>query len=147
MNVPAPPPLQSDPAPPRLKSLKEARAAGYSLANCPVRDVVAQIGDKWSVLIVAELAAAPHRFGELRRSLSDISQRMLTETLRDLQRDGLVNRRVFATVPPSVEYSLTDMGHALATALAPLIAWADLHQSAIHRARERFDNGEVRQAV
>ncbi|MDR3374572.1 MAG: helix-turn-helix domain-containing protein [Ancalomicrobiaceae bacterium] len=129
--------------PPRLKSLKEARAAGYTLANCPVRDVVAQIGDKWSVLIVAELNAEARRFGELRRALTDISQRMLTETLRDLQREGLVNRRVFATVPPSVEYSLTDMGRSLATALAPLITWADQHQNAIHRARDRFDSGEA----
>jgi DNA-binding HxlR family transcriptional regulator len=104
-----------------------------------VRDVLARVGGKWSTLIVMTLAERPHRFGELRRALSDISQRMLTETLRDLQRDGLVSRRVFPTQPPSVEYALTDLGRSLLTSLAMLIGWAELNLEAIREHRMRFD--------
>ncbi len=82
-------------------------------ADCAVRGVLDRIGEKWSYLLVLSLAERPHRFGELRRKVTDISQRMLTETLRSLQRDGLVDRAVFATTPPSVEYRLTELGQSL----------------------------------
>ncbi|MGJ4952448.1 winged helix-turn-helix transcriptional regulator [Bradyrhizobium sp. HKCCYLS20291] len=112
-----------------------------SFDDCPIRTVVNQIGDKWSVLILAVLGWRPHRFGELRREINDISQRMLTQTLRDLQRDGLIARRVLPTVPPSVEYSLTPLGHSLLEPMRSLIGWAERHQSEIKLSRQRFDTG------
>jgi DNA-binding HxlR family transcriptional regulator len=85
------------------------------------------------------LAERPYRFGELRRLVPDISQRMLTQTLRDLQRDGYVHREVFPTKPPSVEYSLTDMGRSMFDSLQHLLAWADANFERVREARERFD--------
>jgi len=128
-------------AAPRLKTIGQIRATGFSFDNCPVRDVLAKVGGKWSTLIVTALAERPHRFGELRRTLDDISQRMLTQTLRDLQRDGLVSRKVFPTQPPSVEYALTDLGRSLLTSLAALISWAELNHGAIRASRSAFDAG------
>ena len=110
-----------------------------SIEDCPIRTVINQIGDKWSVLILAVLGTRPHRFGELRREIDDISQRMLTRTLRDLQRDGLIARRVIPTVPPSVEYSVTALGQSLLEPMSRLIGWAEQHQAEIKRSRQRFD--------
>ena len=106
---------------------------------CPIRGVLDRIGDKWSILLLMTLAERPHRFGELRRGVADISQRMLTQTLRDLQRDGLVDRRVFPTNPPSVEYRLTDLGKSLLQPMAGLLRWAGDHHAKIKAARARFD--------
>jgi DNA-binding HxlR family transcriptional regulator len=89
------------------------------------------------------LAERPHRFGELRRGVADISQRMLTQTLRDLQRDGLVDRRVFPTNPPSVEYRLTALGVSLLRPMAVLVRWSDDHHAKIKAARARFDRTGV----
>ncbi|CCD97425.1 helix-turn-helix domain-containing protein [Bradyrhizobium sp. STM 3809] len=111
-----------------------------SIEDCPIRTVINQIGDKWSVLILAVLGTRPHRFGELRREIDDISQRMLTQTLRDLQRDGLIARRVIPTVPPSVEYSVTALGKSLLEPMSRLIGWAERHQAEIKLARQRFDD-------
>jgi len=110
-----------------------------STENCPVRDVVDRIGGKWSMLILQLLANGPTRFGALRRALPDISQRMLTQTLRDLQRDGLVRREVFATVPPSVEYSLTALGQSLLAPIDHLVLWATTHHADVTAARAAFD--------
>ena len=107
--------------------------------NCPIRDVLDRIGDKWSTLLVLTLAERPHRFGELRRAVFDISQRMLTQTLRDLQRDGLITRKVHPTTPPSVEYALTAIGRSLLDPLSHLIRWADVHHTAIRAARSKFE--------
>ncbi|WP_439551503.1 winged helix-turn-helix transcriptional regulator [Falsiroseomonas sp.] len=126
-------------AAPRHKTLAEAKASGMSIADCPIRDVIAGLSGKWSALILLALDERPHRFGELRRAISDISQRMLTITLRDLQRDGLLTRTVHPTVPPSVEYALTDLGRSLVQAVRPLIGWADRHHGAIRDARRGFD--------
>ena len=112
------------------------------LANCPIRNVVQNIFDKWSALLLMALAEKPYRFGELRRLVPDISQRMLTETLRDLQRDGYVHREVFPTKPPSVEYSLTDMGRSMFDSLLHLLNWAETNFAAVKVARERFDAAE-----
>lgn len=109
-------------------------------AECAIRGVLDRIGDKWSYLLVLSLAERAHRFGELRRKVDDISQRMLTETLRGLQRDGLIERRVFATTPPSVEYRLTELGQSLLEPMQGLVAWAEGKQPAIERAREEFDS-------
>jgi DNA-binding HxlR family transcriptional regulator len=115
-------------------------AASVSQAGtCPVRNVLDKIGDKWSMLIVMNLAAAPKRFNQLHREIPDISQKMLTQTLRDLQRDGLVARRVFDTKPPSVEYRLTELGQSLIVPFGYLIEWANESIPDIEKARERFD--------
>jgi DNA-binding HxlR family transcriptional regulator len=107
--------------------------------ECAIRDVLDRIGDKWSYLLIMTLAQRPHRFGELRRAVEDISQRMLTETLRSLQRDGLIERTVFPTTPPSVEYSLTERGRSLQGPMRGLIDWADTQMPAIKHSRNEFD--------
>src|SRR5580698_7072545 len=107
--------------------------------ECAIRGVLDRIGDKWSYLLILQLARQPHRFGELRRAIDDISQRMLTETLRSLQRDGLIDRTVFPTTPPSVEYRLTALGESLLEPMRELVAWADRQLPAVSEARSRFD--------
>jgi DNA-binding HxlR family transcriptional regulator len=110
-------------------------------ADCrAVSDVLARVGDKWSVLVVTRLGGGPQRFNELRRSIGGISQRMLTLTLRGLERDGLVTRTVFPTIPPRVEYALTTLGRDLLQPVSALGDWALRNQARIARAREQFDN-------
>lgn len=104
-----------------------------------VSEVLERVGDKWTVLVVNTLGSGPKRFNELRRSIASISQRMLTLTLRGLERDGLVVRTVFATIPPRVDYELTDLGHSLLTPVGALGAWALQNRSRIQAARLRFD--------
>ncbi|WP_175873841.1 helix-turn-helix domain-containing protein [Burkholderia sp. BCC0397] len=113
-------------------------------AHCAVRDVLDRIGDKWSMLMIMELATRSQRFSELRRSVPDISKRMLTQTLRDLERDGLVTRHVFPTKPPSVEYRLAPLGQSLLDPMAALVDWADRSYSDIQAARVRFDGALAR---
>ena len=107
--------------------------------HCPVRDVLDRIGDKWSMLMIMALAMRPHRFSELHRAVHDISKRMLTQTLRDLERDGLITRHVFPTKPPSFEYRLAPLGLSLLDPMAGLIDWAERCHGDIHAARVRFD--------
>lgn len=107
-------------------------------ADCPVRNVLDQIAGKWSVLILTALAERPYRFGALRREISDISQRMLTQTLRDLQADGLIEREVFPTTPPSVEYRLSPLGRSLLVPLSALVDWSFAHYDRIKEARADF---------
>ena len=104
-----------------------------------ISDVLARIGDKWSVLVVTRLGDKPMRFNELRRSIGGISQRMLTLTLRGLERDGLLTRTVFPTIPPRVDYALTQLGRDLLNPVSALGEWATRNQTKIARARERFD--------
>lgn len=104
-----------------------------------VREVLNRVGDKWSVLLVGILGEGPKRFSELRRTVEGISQRMLTLTLRGLERDGLVTRKVYASVPVHVEYALTPLGHTLLEPVQALAAWAGEHREAIQQARDRFD--------
>ena len=125
-----------------LKSKLEvykAMSGGGNFGDCPVRDVIQGINGKWSSLLVMALAEKPYRFGELRRLVPDISQRMLTQTLYELQRDGYVHREVFPTKPPSVEYSLTDLGRSMFVPLHQLVQWAELNHDAVRRARAAFD--------
>lgn len=103
---------------------------------CPVRDVLDRIGDRWSVLVLGELANGTRRFSELRRAIPDISQRMLSQTVRHLEADGLISRTVFPTVPPRVDYALTDLGRSLMVPLGALVAWAGENHPRITRARE-----------
>src|SRR5262244_4297320 len=104
-----------------------------------VSEILARIGDKWTVLVVGELGSGPKRFSEIRRALGSISQRMLTLTLRGLERDGLVTRTVFPSIPPRVDYALTKLGHSLLEPVSSLGLWARQNRSAIHDARQRFD--------
>jgi DNA-binding HxlR family transcriptional regulator len=108
-------------------------------AHCAVRDVLDRIGDKWSMLMIMELATRSQRFSELHRAIPDISKRMLTQTLRDLERDGLITRHVFPTRPPTVEYRLAPLGQSLLEPMAALIDWADRRYAEIHAARVCFD--------
>ncbi len=109
-------------------------------AACPaVRDVLNRVGDKWSVQIVALLGSGPLRFGELKRAIEGISQRMLTLTLRGLERDGLVTRTVFPEIPPRVDYELTKLGKTLLEPIEALAAWAAQYRTAIQAARAKFD--------
>ncbi|MCB1489895.1 MAG: helix-turn-helix transcriptional regulator [Bauldia sp.] len=108
-------------------------------ANCPVRDVLDRLGDTWSVLVILILGDGPHRFNALKRSIGDISQRMLTVTLRTLERDGMIERTVLPTSPPGVEYALTPLGRSLEEPIETLTRWASTNHEAIRRARRRFD--------
>jgi len=109
-------------------------------ADCrAISDVLARIGDKWSVLVVSRLGDGPLRFSELRRSIGGISQRMLTLTLRGLERDGLITRTVYAEIPPRVDYELTKLGRSLLEPVSELGLWARKNRPAIQDARRRFD--------
>ncbi|MBR0796209.1 helix-turn-helix transcriptional regulator [Bradyrhizobium jicamae] len=109
-----------------------------------VASVLARIGDKWTVLVIMTLTGGPRRFNELKRMINGISQRMLTLTLRGIERDGLVTRTIYPTIPPRVDYELTDLGRGLAEPIKALGEWAFSHLSEIQGARSRFDgrNGE-----
>ncbi|HVV63310.1 MAG TPA: helix-turn-helix domain-containing protein [Pseudolabrys sp.] len=109
-----------------------------------VSEVLSRVGDKWTVLVVSTLGGGPKRFNELRRALGSISQRMLTLTLRALERDGLVTRTVFPTIPPRVDYELTKLGRSLLEPVNGLSAWARRNRPAIEEARAKFDGAEKR---
>ncbi|MEZ5830801.1 MAG: helix-turn-helix domain-containing protein [Dongiaceae bacterium] len=111
--------------------------------NCQaVSEVLQRVGDKWTVLVVKILGQGPMRFNELKRAVGGISQRMLTLTLRALERDGLVTRTVFPSVPPRVEYALTELGRSLLQPVSALAMWAIDHRGSIDGARKRFDARE-----
>jgi DNA-binding HxlR family transcriptional regulator len=101
--------------------------------------VLSRVGDKWTILVVGELGNGRKRFNEIRRALGSISQRMLTLTLRGLERDGLVTRTVFPTIPPRVDYELTKLGRSLLEPVSGIGLWARQHRAAIQEARQRFD--------
>ena len=107
--------------------------------GCPIREVIDRIGDTWSVLVIISLKSQPLRFNALRRSVEGISQRMLTVTLRSLERDGLVSRTVRPTTPPEVEYALTGFGHSLAVPVAALGRWAAENRNVLRQAQAAFD--------
>ena len=108
---------------------------------CPARQILDRVADKWTTLVMGILseAQAPVRFGEFRRQIVGISQKMLTQTLRDLERDGLVVRTAYPVIPPRVEYSMTDLGRTLQAPLNALAAWAHDHMAEIHEAQAAFD--------
>src|SRR6202171_2737076 len=110
--------------------------------TCPaVREVLNRVGDKWSVLVVGLLGDGSKRFSELRRAIEGISQRMLTLTLRGLERDGLVTRTVEPTIPPKVEYELTKLGRTLLVPVDALAQWALENRTSIHEAQRKYDSG------
>ena len=114
-------------------------------AGCPTREILDRIGDRWTVLVVSSLEAGPMRFSELSRHIEGISQKMLTQTLRGLERDGLATRTVHAAVPPRVDYELTQLGRTLTGLLAALDGWARTHMADVQTSRARYD--EVQAAV
>jgi DNA-binding HxlR family transcriptional regulator len=112
-----------------------------------VREILDRVGDKWSVLVIALLGEQGRRFSELRRSIDGISQRMLTLTLRQLERDGLVSRVVHATVPPRVDYALTPLGQSVLEPLMGLMNWAQQHGTDVAEARKRYEEEQVEQTA
>lgn len=109
-------------------------------ADCRgVASVLSRVGDKWSVFVIMMLSDGPKRFNELKRMINGISQRMLTLTLRGLERDGLVTRTIFPTIPPRVDYELTDLGRGLSQPVEALGRWAKDHLVQIEAARTHFD--------
>jgi DNA-binding HxlR family transcriptional regulator len=117
------------------------QTASYDVLDvaCPTRQVLGRIGDKWSMLAICALELGTKRFSELRRQIGGITQKMLTQTLRGLERDGLVTREVYPTVPVTVQYNLTPLGYSLSRAVDELRAWAYAHMSDIDAARGAFD--------
>jgi DNA-binding HxlR family transcriptional regulator len=114
---------------------------GVYSGPCPARELLDRIANKWTALIVSMLtgASGPVRFNEIRRSIGGISQKMLTQTLRDLERDGLVTRVVFPVIPPRVEYELTPLGRTLEEPMRALSTWAEHHMGQVRDAQARFD--------
>lgn len=127
---------QGGPAP---KSNPAPASPRYDPALCPVRNVMARFGDKWSTLALIILKDGPLRFTELRREMVGVSQRMLTQTLRKLEREGLVRRTVTPIIPPRVDYALTPLGVSLLQPLCALASWATEHRAEIEEARAEFD--------
>jgi DNA-binding HxlR family transcriptional regulator len=111
--------------------------------DCPSRQVLDLIGDKWTALVIGLLDERTMRFSELQASIGGISQKMLTQTLRNLERDGLVTRTIYAQVPPRVEYSLTSLGKTLAKPLAEIRQWAETNINAISIAQNRYDKAKA----
>jgi DNA-binding HxlR family transcriptional regulator len=107
--------------------------------SCQLRDVLDRVGDKWSVLVMALLGDGPRRYSELQRAIDGISQRMLTLTLRSLERDGLVARTVTPTSPPRVDYTLTPVGETLSVEVSSLMRWAQEHREYVAKSRLRYD--------
>ena len=128
----------------RLHGGNRLFAEAYRIApdddgKCPIRDVLDRVGQKWTLLILINLEAAPQRFSAMQRQVGDISKRMLTQTLRDLERDGMIARTVYPTKPPAVEYALTDLGRSALHPIAALSTWAEENHAAIRAARASFD--------
>jgi DNA-binding HxlR family transcriptional regulator len=117
-----------------------ARQPDPFTARCPTREILDRIGDRWTVLVVSSLEGGAMRFGEIDRRIEGISQKMLTQTLRGLERDGLVTRTVHAEVPPRVDYELTDLGRTLTPLLAALDSWARTHIDDVLRSRRDYDD-------
>jgi len=108
--------------------------------ECPIRSILDRVGDKWSVLIFVALKDEAKRFNEIKRLIGDISQRVLTSTLRRLEADGYISRKVYPTAPPKVEYSLTARGQELFTLIHPLIVWAKENREGIFESRKAAEN-------
>lgn len=124
-----------------LAWLPDGKPADAYSAPCPSRAALDRIADKWTVLIVVALTDGPRRYAELRDAIDGVSEKMLTQTLRSLERDGLVDRTVFPVVPPKVEYRLTDLGRTLQDPLSAVRDWAERHINEVEAARLRHDTG------
>lgn len=127
---------------PRASVDYEHVCADRPRAGAAIRNVLDRIGDKWSLLVIVALENGPLRHGQLKRQVAGVSQRMLTLTLRQLERDGLVTRSIFAQIPPRVDYELTELGRTLIPPAQGIALWAIEHFAAIERSRARFDLAE-----
>jgi DNA-binding HxlR family transcriptional regulator len=117
-------------------------------ATCPTRQVLGRVADKWTMLVISALSdETVLRFSELRRRVEGVTQKVLTQTLRGLERDGLITRTVYPTVPVTVEYRLTSLGHSLASAVSVIKAWAYENIEELERARERYDGAVAPQTA
>ncbi len=121
----------------------ETQVPNVYCVSCPTRRVLDVIADKWATLIIGLLDERPQRFAALHRKIGGISQKMLTQTLRDLERDGLVQRTVYAEVPPRVEYVLTPLGQTLREPINTVITWAEAHIEAVTVAQMRYDEARA----
>jgi len=128
----------------RRTMMKTANA--YS-ADCPTRQILDRVGDKWAVLILLLVRDEPMRFNQLRRTIEGISQKMLSQVLKSLERDGLIRRRAIATVPVTVEYSITQLGVTLAGAVDPLRDWAEQNLKDVLAAQRRYDSQQKEEAA
>ena len=129
---------------PEHKNVPASPAGPHADGNCrAVASVLARVGDKWSVFVIMTLIGGPQRFNELKRTIGGISQRMLTLTLRGLERDGFATRTVFPTVPPRVDYALTELGKTLIAPLEQIAKWAISYQDEVADARANFDNAKA----
>jgi DNA-binding HxlR family transcriptional regulator len=120
-------------------NMKASMKPNAYAANCPTRQILDRVGDKWAVLILLLVRDEPMRFNALRRAIEGISQKMLSQVLKSLERDGLVKRRVIATVPVTVEYSITRLGATLSKAVDPLRDWAESNLKEVLNAQRRYD--------
>jgi DNA-binding HxlR family transcriptional regulator len=140
-----PPPHSPRPRPgtrrPARARLTDGHLANVYSAACPTRQALDRLADKWTILLIGSLEASPKRFGQLRDSVDGISEKMLTQTLRSLERDGLVTRHVYPGSRQRVEYQLTSLGRSLREPLAAVRAWAERHINDIERARADYDDG------
>ena len=126
-----------------LELIKHCDGQDNSDLICPLRELLTRLGDKWSVLLILTLAKMPNqrgRFTEVKKNIPGISQRMLTATLRNLERDGILKREMFAEVPPKVEYQLTDLGTSILNPMKEIVVWIEGNWSTIRTSRDEFDN-------
>jgi DNA-binding HxlR family transcriptional regulator len=119
--------------------MEPTESAPAGVSPCRAREVFERVGDKWSVSVIHQLGSGTRRFTDLRQSIEGISQRMLTVTLRGLERDGIVTRTVHSVMPPRVDYALTPMGRTLLSTVGSLVSWADAHLDDISQARVAYD--------
>ena len=124
---------------PRLFSSVVQVRASERIADCPTRTILDQLGDKWSMMVLAVLVPGPHRFNAIKRRLEGITQRVLTQTLRKLERNGMIRRRVLGGSPPGVEYALTALGRSLQKPFAALYDWTLAHIDSIQKHQESYD--------
>jgi DNA-binding HxlR family transcriptional regulator len=117
----------------------DVRFGDVYAADCPTRQVLNRIGDKWTTLVILLLEDGPRRFSELQRNIGGVSQKMLTQTLRSLERDGLVSRTIYAEVPPRVEYQLTPLGQTLCAPIAAIVRWSERHINEVTAAQTAYD--------
>jgi DNA-binding HxlR family transcriptional regulator len=124
-----------------------AATPSANLGDCRAREILSRVGDKWSLYVIARLGEGTKRFTELKRAIDGISQRMLTVTLRELERDGIVTRTMYPVMPPRVDYALTELGRSLLDAVISLVIWSENHIDQIYAARAAHDDAHPKQAA
>ncbi len=131
------------PGDPEVTASASIRWAAGSEADCPARQILDRVGDRWSMYVLAHLEAGPLRFNAIRRRITNLSQRVLTVTVRSLERDGLVTRTVYPTIPPQVDYRITPLGQSLLDAVQNLVVWSASRRDEIRAQQIRYDDQGV----